>query len=130
MNALKSNNYLPSQPQSVLLGNVQYIFGRSDKSLSRQDATKNKVIRIYMTYETFCTLNKNAFKKAPLLLPAPNIVGLLPAPPPSRIGQVIAIAGLSQTCTIERVFDKWDETWVQVRHPYGIATRKLSEIGD
>lgn len=64
------------------------------------------------------------------LLSEPKIVGLLPAPTPSRIGQVIAIAGLSQTCTIENVFDKWDETWVQVRHPYGIATRKLSEIGD
>lgn len=123
-------NYLPSQPKSVLIGNVQYIFDRYDKSLSRQDATKNKVIQIYMTYETFCTLNKNTFKKEPLLLPAPKIVGLLPAPTPSRIGQVIAIAGLSQTCTIENIFDKWDETWMQVRHPYGIATRKLAEIGE
>ena len=127
MNALTSNNYL-RPPQSVLMGNVQYIFDRSDKSLSRHDATKNKVIQIYMTYETFCTLNKNTFKKAPLLLPAPKIVGLLPAP--SRIGQVVAIAGLSQTCTIERIFDKWEETWVQVRHPYGVGYRKLSEIGE
>ena len=181
MNALKSNNYLRSQPnalgfstetsltvidtplamfgrehiskckftpiscnskvisRSILIDRTQYIVNGDHlrtPQLSKAEAKANGITQIHVGYRQFKQMERNSFMPKPsctvIPLPdrTPQTVRLLPSPPPSRIGQVIAIAGLSQTCTIERVFDKWDETWVQVRHPYGIATRKLSEIGD
>ena len=73
------------------------------------------------------------------LLPAPKIAGLLPANVPSSvniygeyIGTTVSVPGFSIDCTITRVFDRWDDTWVTVKTTKGkhtlIATRKLSQL--
>lgn len=141
---MNARNYLrPSEPNSILIGNFQYVFDRKDRSLDMRTAKQHNITRVYMTYETFMILHKNSFKTAQLLLPAPKIAGLLPAPKPVTaytdvtherytIGQIIAIDGISQTCEITRIFThaSIDGTWITARHPYGVTTRKLSEIGE
>ncbi len=140
MNAL-DHNYLRPNPKSILMGNIQYIFDPSDKSMSQSVAKAHKITRIHMTYPTFLILHKNAFKPQ-YLLPAPKIAGLLPAPKPSPykdvyftryiVGQVIPIQGVSQTCEITRIFThaRNGGVWVTAKHDYGVTTRQLSEIGD
>ena len=63
------------------------------------------------------------------LLPAPQIAGLLPAPKSSyTIGQIVPVSGISQTCELTQVFDQFGSTWARLKHPYGVAYRKLSSL--
>jgi len=74
----------------------------------------------------------HSIETKPLLLPAPHIAGLLPAPKPSHIGKTVAVAGLSQTCTIIKIYDYEGEQIAMLEHTHGmrmVAHRRLATLG-
>jgi len=103
-----------------LFNGVAYVIGTSPSPITKATAKAHGITQLHMTYRDFKRMEYNTYchrvSDTVIPLPAPSIAGLLPANAQHvvRVGDTVAIAGFSQSCTVKAIEHKFDAQWATV----------------